>query len=93
MKITTVTPAQAQAAYDNMTPPEVDTIDRADAISTLTELLIAGLDDGDVREILCEVLVHGWSDRLGPALNDLSNEELTDMYNEHSGEDPIEVVS
>ena len=94
MKIHTVTPAQAQAAYDNMSPPEDEhTIDRSDAISALTEILIAGLDDGDVRDILCEILTHGWSDRLGTPLDDLSNEELADMYNQHSGEEPVEVVS
>ena len=94
MKINTITPAQAQAAYDNMAAPEPEnTIDRSEAIATLTEILIAGLDDGDVRDILCEILTHGWSDRLGTPLDDLSNEELTEMYNEHSGEEPVEVVA
>jgi len=94
MKIHTVTPAQAQAAYDNMSPPEDEhTIDRSEAISTLTEMLIAALNESEVREILSEVMTLGWSDKLGTPLDDLSNEELADMYNEHSGDEPVEVVS
>jgi hypothetical protein len=94
MKIHTVTLAQAQAAYDNMAPPEDEhTIDRSEAISTLTEMLIAGLNESEVREILSEVMTLGWSDKLGTPLDDLSNEELADMYNEHSGDEPVEVVS
>ena len=94
MKINVITAAQAQAAYDNMAAPEPEnTIDRSEAIAALTEILLAGLDDGEVREILGEVMTLGWSDRLGTPLDDLSNEELTEMYNEHSGEEPVEVVS
>ena len=86
--------AQAQAVYDNMAPPEDEhTIDRSDAISTLTEMLIAALNESEVREILSEVMTLGWSDKLGTPLDDLSNEELADMYNEHSGDEPVEVVS
>jgi hypothetical protein len=94
IKITKISFEAAQAAYDNMSPPEDEhTIDRSEAIATLTEILIAGLDDGDVRDILCEILTHGWSDKLGTPLDDLSNEELAEMYNEHSGDEPVEVVS
>jgi predicted HAD superfamily phosphohydrolase len=94
MKINVITPAQAQAAYDNMSPPEDEhTIDRSEAISTLTEMLIAALNESEVREILSEVMTLGWSDKLGTPLDDLSNEELADMYNEHSGDEPVEVVS
>ena len=94
MKIPTVTLAQAQAAYDNMSPPEDDhTIDRSEAINALTEWLISGLDESEVREILSEVMTLGWSDKLGTPLDDLSNEELAEMYNAHSGDEPIEVVA
>lgn len=94
MKIPTVTPAQAQAAYDNMAPPEDErTIDRSEAINALTEWLISGLDDSEVREILSEVMTLGWSDKLGAPLDDMSNEELAEMYNAHSGDEPIEVVA
>lgn len=94
MKIPTVTPAQAQAAYDNMSPPEDDhTIDRSEAINALTEWLISGLDESEVREILSEVMTLGWSDKLGAPFDDMSNEELAELYNAHSGDEPIEVVS
>lgn len=94
MKIPTVTLAQAQAAYDNLSPPEDDhTIDRSEAINALTEWLISGLDESEVREILSEVMTLGWSDKLGTPLDDLSNEELAEMYNAHSGDEPIEVVA
>ena len=94
MKIPTVTLAQAQAAYDNMSPPEDDhTIDRSEAINALTEWLISGLDESEVREILSEVMTLGWSDKLGAPFDDMSNEELAEMYNAHSGDEPIEVVA
>ena len=94
IKITKISFEAAQAAYDNMSPPEDDhTIDRSEAINALTEWLISGLDESEVREILSEVMTLGSSDKLGTPLDDLSNEELADMYNAHSGDEPIEVVS